>query len=432
MPRCVLVLGTGRSGTSAVAGVLHKLDCCMGNVFQPRNRNNRYGTFEDAEFRSLDVMVAFDDWLSEESTGKAYEKLIEKRSKGREIWGVKDPDLVRVLSYVLPHLNNNYRVVVCRRGREDTIASFMQAYNQSRAEAEKWHKEKAALLDECLSRLGCPVLFVDFAQLLSKPEETVNRIAAFAFERLEPPTPAQFAEAYAHIQRKDQAETGWGNVCIGVRPTRPWSLKFWSCWTDMIVNGLRESDTVLLPEMALPGHQAANIVTRAFLYTDADTLLFVDDDQVFEADTLEQLRSHRLNWRYDIVGPFVTHRCWPPKPVILRSLPEQPEEAEIKGEAFETVTDFDDGAILEVDAVGLAFTLVRRRVFEAMTSDRGVQLTEYFRYGPGRQGPDVPFCQWAKQLGFRMAVDTSVKIGHLGEFVMDYQQFVNWKAGGGE
>lgn len=427
MSRCILVVGTGRSGTSAVAGMLHKLGVWMGGTFQPSNRNNRWGTYEDAEFRSLDLMVAFDRVFCDECAARAYGRLAAKRA-GRPLWGVKDPDLTRTYRHLLPHLDDA-RVVVCERDREATLDSFMRAYGKPRAEAERWHADKVACLDAMLADVDAPVLQVRFEDVLADPAGAAARLRDFAYEGLGLERPALDA-AVGHVARAGPGPEGWGSVCIGVRPTRPYLLEFWSCWTGMIANGLRDEDLVLLPERALPGHQAANMVARAFLRSGCDSLLFVDDDQVFESDALERLRENRANWAYDVVGPFVTQRTWPPRPLMLRSAPDQTDRNAETGEAFQIFPQFQDMEIVEVDAIGFYFTLVRRRVLEALLGRRDVDTCDLFRYGPGMQGPDIPFSQDAREHGFRLAVDTSVKIGHVGNFVMDWEQYNNWRARG--
>ena len=423
--RCILVVGTGRSGTSAVAGMLHKLNVWMGAVFQPANHNNPHGTYEDAEFRSLDLMVAFDHVFCDECAARAYGRLVAKRD-GHPLWGVKDPDLTRTYHHLLPHLDD-VRVVVCEREREATLTSFTRAYHKSRDEAERWYADKTQCLDAMMAGVDVPVLRVQFEDVMADPAATAARLRDFAYDDLDLELPALDA-AIGHVRAEPGAE-GWGSVCIGVRPTRPWLLEFWSDWTGLVANGLRGDDLVLQPERALPGHQAANVVARAFLRSNCDSLLFVDDDQTFEPDALERLRENRANWEYDVVGPFVTQRTWPPRPLMLRTATEQSGDGG-PGEAFEIFPQFQDLEIVEVDAIGLYFTLVRRRVLEALLDGHDLDTCDLFRYGPGMQGPDIPFSQDARGHGFRLAVDTSVKVGHVGQFEMGWEQYQNWRASG--
>ncbi len=430
MSRCVLVLGTGRSGTSVVAGVLHKLGVHMGNVFQPANRNNRYGTFECAEFRSLDVMVAYDTWMSDESARNAYARLVDKRKNGHDVWGVKDPDLVRTLHHVIPNLDD-YRIVVCKRDKAATVASYIKAYHTTEEKAAAWYDDSIAHQERQLAALDCPVIEVEFDDLLKDPQAHVKLLHDFAFDGLSISQNGAYERALAHIKPRKKIGIGWGDICIGVRMYKVPEMEFFSSWTAMLTNnGLGERDTVLLPESQMTGHRAANKIAHAFMRTDCDSLLLLDDDMVFEGDTLRRLRDNTDNWNYDVVMAFATHRTWPPKPVIMRLLEEQPEDAQAVGNYYQVVYDWIDGMVEPVDAVGLAFTLIRRKVFDAMTDPRwGMDKTDYFCGGIGSQGPDIPFSNRCRELGFKLAIDTSVKVGHVGRFIMGYEQYLNWQAG---
>jgi hypothetical protein len=85
-----IVTGTGRSGTSFVAHVLHKeLGVCMGHIMDTRpSPAHRVGNYEDAEMRKehlklLGRRISPDQWLERFT-------LIHRRCKGP--CGVKHPD----------------------------------------------------------------------------------------------------------------------------------------------------------------------------------------------------------------------------------------------------------------------------------------------------------------------------------------------------
>ena len=54
---CVIVIGCYRTGTSAVAGVLHHLGVSMGKSFDPPAKSNPKGFFEDLDFKNLHPML---------------------------------------------------------------------------------------------------------------------------------------------------------------------------------------------------------------------------------------------------------------------------------------------------------------------------------------------------------------------------------------
>jgi hypothetical protein len=247
-------------------------------------------------------------------------------------------------------------------------------------------------------------------------------------------------------------------VAIGVRVSDHPEPFFFNDWTAMISGGTRKGDTILRPQIGKPAHWASNGLARDFLRSGRDSLLMVDDDMTFPPDALERLRSNPNSQEFDITFGFCTHKTWPPKPVIMRLRDPQPQKPEaLFGKSFLhtlNVPDrFDNGGIMEVDAVGLAFTLIRRHVFEAMVDreygpewsywfesmtrqklfrimqenpDMALEHSTFFQYGDGRESDDIAFCMRAKELGFRMCVDPSVKIGHIGKTVFGWDEFRIW------
>lgn len=224
-------------------------------------------------------------------------------------------------------------------------------------------------------------------------------------------------------------KNGWGTLAIGTRISKHPEVGFFTSWTAMLTGGLHQGDTVLLPQAHMPAHQAANTLARDFLRSGKDSLLLIDDDMRFDPDAVARLRANQNNWPYDIVFAFCTHRVWPPKPVILRVSDKQPGEPEsIHGQLHDIVYEFEDGDVVPVDTVGLAFTLISRRVFEALTDPvYGPDYTYFFDYGRGRESDDISFCRRARAAGFTLAVDTSVKIEHISSLPLGWTQYQAWR-----
>lgn len=200
----------------------------------------------------------------------------------------------------------------------------------------------------------------------------------------------------------------FGRVAIGVRHGGPVATGFLECWTRFLVAGTRDGDEILAPAIRKPAHLAANLLVRGFLASTADSLLFVDDDHAFRGDTLERLRSRAESWQYDAVGALYTARGVG-RPLILAETPDSKARPSGDGDAqYFWPTEWNAGDVLEVDGLGLGFTLIRRRVFEG--------LPEPWFYYPrmvDTSSEDLPFFRDARRAGFRLAVDTALPIGHL-------------------
>lgn len=130
----------------------------------------------------------------------------------------------------------------------------------------------------------------------------------------------------------------------------------------------------------------------------ASHLLLMDVDQIYPVDTVARLMSHKL----PIVGAKVNRRYPPFDPIMLKI---------VDNYRYETISDYEDGSLVEVDATGTGCILYEMSVFKKMTYP-------WFRFQKNPEngmviGEDVGFCQDLKAAGYKIYVDTSVKVGHL-------------------
>jgi len=195
----------------------------------------------------------------------------------------------------------------------------------------------------------------------------------------------------------------WGKIAVGVRCGSGADPLFFISWTKLISSGLRAGDKILAPAIELPQHFAAQAVVENFLLTDADTLLMVDDDMVFSPKNLNDMREDPESVGYDIVQGLCLSRNPPHAPVILEEVP---------GCALHrTNTVPRKDCIVDVGVCGLAFTLIRRRVFDAVKElDESSRFL--FNWGANGDSEDAGFSKLAKKAGAKLGVNTKVCIGH--------------------
>lgn len=140
------------------------------------------------------------------------------------------------------------------------------------------------------------------------------------------------------------------------------------------------------------------------LAANVDYLMMLDDDMVIRSedmDVLERLLAHKV----DVVAPLAFTRNHPHYPVMY----ELKEGVEAGGRRYKTskyIRNYPKDSLVEVDAVGFGMVLIDMKVVRAMK-------TPYFMVTNG-SGEDIWFCVNARELGFRVFMDTSVKLGHLG------------------
>jgi hypothetical protein len=156
-----------------------------------------------------------------------------------------------------------------------------------------------------------------------------------------------------------------------------------------------------------------NSLAMQALESDCTHIVMMDTDQVYPSDTLTRLIAH-AEAGFDIVCAKV-HRRYPPfDPLLLRNDTE-------KQYRFLTMTiaDWYDKGLVEVDATGTGCMMISCKVFEKVpwpwfkTVKKDISDTEFAIIGE-----DVGFCQKAKAAGYKIFVDTTIKVGHLADIVV--------------
>jgi glycosyltransferase involved in cell wall biosynthesis len=152
---------------------------------------------------------------------------------------------------------------------------------------------------------------------------------------------------------------------------------------------------------------ARNRIVQNALGKDADYLFFVDADMIFPPDTLLRLLSHDL----DIVNSLAFRRIKPHYPCIFKW--------NEKEGSYETVQYA--GGLVEVDATGMPAILIKTEVFKKMKDTWPGRPWYYYR--DNLFSSDITFCENARKLGYKIMIDTDLKIGHLGEEIVITEDF---------
>ncbi|MDQ6524325.1 hypothetical protein RB608_11970 [Nocardioides sp. LHD-245] len=162
---------------------------------------------------------------------------------------------------------------------------------------------------------------------------------------------------------------------------------------------------------------ARNSVAEQFLAAadegTADWLLFIDSDMTFERDALEQLFEHANPETCPIIGGLCYGLDFQtgPFPVVYK-LVETPD-----GPMTHRPSRLDrDTGLLQVDGTGAAFLMIHKSVLIAMRERGYSKAYPWFQeteLGGGHPvGEDITFCLRARSLGFPIAVDLDLRIGH--------------------
>lgn len=146
---------------------------------------------------------------------------------------------------------------------------------------------------------------------------------------------------------------------------------------------------------------AREMLAEKALEFNCDYLFSVDDDMMAPPDLFYQLVKHDV----DVVAPLAFTRNPPHRPVMFSVVEGFDEATKQPYYINKTVNNYPRNKLVECDAVGFGAILIKTDVFRGMKK-------MYFMGTPGA-GEDVHFCVNAKRAGFRIFMDTSVKLGHL-------------------
>ena len=141
-----------------------------------------------------------------------------------------------------------------------------------------------------------------------------------------------------------------------------------------------------------------NIITEGALLSECDYILYLDDDNIVERDTLARLISHELH----VVSGLYVQRQIPFAPVMFDTEDEQGRCG------FRTFKPNDNG-LIEVVATGAGCLLVSMEVIKQLARP-------WWRIGQiasDSWGDDLDFCHRVRLSGYKIYVDLETPVGHV-------------------
>lgn len=143
-------------------------------------------------------------------------------------------------------------------------------------------------------------------------------------------------------------------------------------------------------------------LTEWALASNCDYMLHIDDDMICPMDMFERLIRHNV----DVVAPLAFMRSEPHYPVLYRLEEGWDHISKMEYYITHTIKNYPKNQLVECDAVGFGSALIKMSVVRKMTP-------KYFMSTTG-SGEDLFFCKKARDVGAKIYMDTSIKLGHLG------------------
>lgn len=179
----------------------------------------------------------------------------------------------------------------------------------------------------------------------------------------------------------------------------------------------KQGEVSIAFEIASLIYQSRDTLVKRAVKANLDYIMWFDSDMIFEPDIMERMHKHMAEGK-DFVTGLCFRRRYPYTPAIFKTL-EFSENGELKSEGFE---DYPKDAPFEVAGCGFAACMTSVQ----MCMDLLLNCQEWFRPIKGL-GEDLSFCMRAKELGYKIWCDPSIKVGHVGQMVVNEEFYENTK-----
>ena len=138
-----------------------------------------------------------------------------------------------------------------------------------------------------------------------------------------------------------------------------------------------------------------------------DYILWIDHDSVFTPRDIARMLMTANDKDTDILSGFYVQKHRPEIPLIYLK--------NKKGDGFGVVDDVPKDSLFEADSVGFGFNLMKMDVLKKLVGKYGLKNLFNVSDGRGKDiGEDFLFCSLAKKEGFKIWVNSAIKIGHYG------------------
>lgn len=159
-------------------------------------------------------------------------------------------------------------------------------------------------------------------------------------------------------------------------------------------------------------------IAKKALSDEAELVMWFDSDMVFNPDTLIRMLKF-IDAGADIVTGVYYRRTPPFTPTIFKTMEIDPETGAAEWTPFDEIPKEP----FEVAACGFGCVLMRTEVFVAVFAKFGYMFTPI-----GNVGEDIAFTWRARQVGYKIIADPSIKLGHVGHMIITEEYFKKYQS----
>ena len=181
----------------------------------------------------------------------------------------------------------------------------------------------------------------------------------------------------------------------------------------------RAGDTIVGFQVGSLVYNARNELARQAIKSEADWVLWLDSDMVFEPDLLKKML--KVCEENDI--DFLTGLCFRRKPPYTPCLFDRLDKME-HGASYTTIMSVPEGRF-KVGGCGFAGVLMSTDVLLSVAARFGGRMFDPLE----GFGEDVSFCWRARQCGYEIWCDSDIELGHIGSMVVTREFFEAYSEG---
>lgn len=181
----------------------------------------------------------------------------------------------------------------------------------------------------------------------------------------------------------------------------------------------RAGDTIVGFQVGSLVYNARNELARQAIKSEADWVLWLDSDMVFEPDLLKKMLKVCEENNID----FLTGLCFRRKPPYTPTLFDRLDKME-HGASYTTIMSVPEGRF-KVGGCGFAGVLMSTDVLLSVAARFGGRMFDPLE----GFGEDVSFCWRARQCGYEIWCDSDIELGHIGSMVVTREFFEAYSEG---
>lgn len=203
-------------------------------------------------------------------------------------------------------------------------------------------------------------------------------------------------------KKKKMPKTMIAVPCMDMIPT-----DFWRSWIQ-----LDKMDSVVSICQATLIYDARQMLADRAIESGYERVVWFDSDMILPPDAMRRLMEDADEGR-DIVSGLYFTRKDPIKPVIFKQLGEREKEPGKFVSVAVPYMDYPRDQIFEAAAIGFGGCITTVKCLKHLKEKYGLP------FQPMGFGEDLAFCARATASGYKVWVDSRIKMGHLRKEVVD-------------